>query len=181
MVSLGVGGYLHRSDFTTHRREPSSWIGPLHADQAIRIGIRQRTEEDRVDEAEDGGVGADTERQREDRGERETGIAPQHAQRVADIPDERFDDGNPSLVADPFLGLFDTAELAERDAARIRLRQSAPQVIADTLVDVLPNLHVELSLDIRSTKQCLKPRTRGPPSIEDPHHRSIRRLHLPDK
>lgn len=45
-----------------------------HADEPVRLGIRQGAQEHGTDEAEDGGVGANTERQREDGDQREGGV-----------------------------------------------------------------------------------------------------------
>ena len=52
---------------------------------------RQRPEQHRVDDAEDGGVHADAEREREDDDGSEAGPAAQHAQRVSNILEELID------------------------------------------------------------------------------------------
>jgi Skp family chaperone for outer membrane proteins len=49
------------------------------------IGDRKRAQQDALDQREDGRVGADAERQRDDRGEREARRLAQLAQRVADV------------------------------------------------------------------------------------------------
>jgi hypothetical protein len=50
--------------------------------------IRQRLQRQRVDHAEDRRVGADAEREREDGGEGETGIAPQQARAITNVQQE---------------------------------------------------------------------------------------------
>jgi hypothetical protein len=54
-----------------------------HHHQAIRLGIRQRPDEDRVDDGEDRRVGADAERETGEGGEREYRRPSQLAQREA--------------------------------------------------------------------------------------------------
>jgi len=59
-----------------------------HHRQPVRIGIGERPEEQRVDDAEDGGVGADAERERGNGDEGESRRADQEARRVAEVLDE---------------------------------------------------------------------------------------------
>jgi hypothetical protein len=54
-------------------------------DQPIRFGIRQRPQQDRVDDRENGRVGADREGEREDGDGAESGILEERAQRVGQI------------------------------------------------------------------------------------------------
>ena len=49
----------------------------VHHDQVFAVGIRQRPQQQLIDDGEDRGVGADAEREREDDGKREAGAAPQ--------------------------------------------------------------------------------------------------------
>src|SRR5204862_5551365 len=60
-------------------------IAMLELDEPVRLRIGQRPQQRRVDHREDRDVGADAERQREDRGEREARLANQEAERVAEI------------------------------------------------------------------------------------------------
>ena len=54
-------------------------------DQAIRICVRQRTQQHGVEDAEDRGVRADAERQGHERDRREAGRAPQQPRRIANV------------------------------------------------------------------------------------------------
>ena len=54
---------------------------------AVGLGVGQRPQQHAVDDAEDGGVGADAEAERQDEGEREPRHAGQRAQREADVVD----------------------------------------------------------------------------------------------
>ena len=58
-------------------------FGDLH--ETIRIFVGQRAQQDRVDDAKDGGVGADAEGERDDRHGREAGVLRQHAQAVSHV------------------------------------------------------------------------------------------------
>ena len=49
---------------------------------------RERTQENAVDQAEDGGVGADAEAERDDRDGGEAFVLQQHSQAVADVLEE---------------------------------------------------------------------------------------------
>ena len=60
-------------------------VAVLEEHQPIRVGIGQRPEQRRVDHREDGDVGADAERQREDGGERESRLADEQPQGVTDV------------------------------------------------------------------------------------------------
>ena len=66
---------------------PNSGIAPVEQHEPIGIPERQRAKQDAAHDAEDGGVGADAEGEREDDGEREAGRAPERAQGVAEVGD----------------------------------------------------------------------------------------------
>ena len=83
------------------------------AHQAIGLRKRQRLEQHAVDDAEDRGVGADAERQRDDRGEREGRRGAKLSRGVADVVPEVVHD-----VAPPLRG-FDVAIDGADVAARV--------------------------------------------------------------
>src|SRR5262249_56605626 len=60
----------------------------VHVDQLLWIGKRQRLEQDGVDDAEHGGVGADAERERQDGRQREAGLPDEGADAVAEVLNE---------------------------------------------------------------------------------------------
>jgi hypothetical protein len=64
-------------------------------------GIRERlpAEKRRVDEAEDGGIGADAKAENHDGGSREAPVADEAPDRVAGVPQARVDDGCHTLEA----------------------------------------------------------------------------------
>ncbi len=66
-------------------------LGPLGQEhQPLRLRVGQRPQQDGVDHAEDRGVGADPERERRDRDEREARRLPERARGEANVPPELF-------------------------------------------------------------------------------------------
>jgi hypothetical protein len=80
--------------------------------EAVGIWVGKRFEEHAVYHAEDGGIGADSERQREDGDGGESGILAETTEGVADVLHEDFERDSHSDVADAFLHLFHAAEIA---------------------------------------------------------------------
>src|SRR4029079_8752993 len=66
--------------------------------QAGGIAIRQRPQQDVVENAEDGGVGTDPERQRQDGGQREQRLPAQRAHGGLKNAHAAFDGGAPTLA-----------------------------------------------------------------------------------
>ncbi len=98
-------------------REP---LGVAIADghEPLGIRIRQRAQEDGVDHGEDGGVGADAERQRDQRRGGEAGRAPQHAEAVAQVLPQHLEKRQAALIAPGLGNLRVAAELEPRGAPR---------------------------------------------------------------
>ena len=62
--------------------------GEQKFDDAIRIGVGERLEQNRVDHGEDGCVGSDAEGQGGDGGDSEAGVLDEHVQRMLDVTPE---------------------------------------------------------------------------------------------
>ena len=75
---------------TIDRREIRPEGEPVGDDDAIRVGVWKRAQQDAVDHAVNGGRGADPESQRDDSHREETGAAEQRARDVTDVADKRF-------------------------------------------------------------------------------------------
>ena len=90
------GGIVDSADLLTPDVEPGHRAAGVRAvnrgvdkhDQPFRIRKRQRFEQHAVDDREDGGVGADPERQRRDGRDGEARRLPEHAQRVFEVPEK---------------------------------------------------------------------------------------------
>src|SRR5438270_594047 len=59
-------------------------IAPKH-DHSIRVLKRQRAQQNGIDDTEDGGVRANAERERDDGGQSDCALSPQHAQAETQI------------------------------------------------------------------------------------------------
>jgi hypothetical protein len=111
-------------------REPDVRRGPVgvaiaERDQPVWRRIRQRAKQRRVDNREDGGVGADAERQGEQRRGRESRSAREHPHRIAEVLHQHVNRGNAALIAP---GLGNLGGAAQRQAGRPRrleIRQPA--------------------------------------------------------
>jgi HlyD family secretion protein len=90
----------------------------------VRILVRQWSEEHRVHHAEDGGVRADPERQRENRRERECGILVELSKSVAEILAECVDEWQATLIAINFFHVLDATEVATRSDLGVLRRPS---------------------------------------------------------
>ncbi len=64
----------------------------VHTHQLLRIAVRERPQQQRVGDGENGRVRADSQGQSEDRRERESGVLAQHARAETEIPEERWHD-----------------------------------------------------------------------------------------
>src|SRR5690348_1705450 len=84
--------------------------GPAKHDKLRRVAHRQRTEDHRVDQAEDRRIGADAEGQRQDRYGCEPGVAAELAEAVAQILDQGFEPLEAPGGAHLFLDLRGVAE-----------------------------------------------------------------------
>ena len=70
----------------------------VHLHEPLAVVVRQRLEQQPVDDREDRRVRADAERERRDGGDEEPRLREQAAQAVADVLDERVEHGDPSLT-----------------------------------------------------------------------------------
>ena len=91
----------------------------IDVDEAIGVGESLVTEQRRVHDAEDRGVGADGEAEDQHRRRGEPPIAHQAAEAVARVAHERVEGPCPARVAAGFLDLLDAAEQAPCLEARV--------------------------------------------------------------
>ena len=134
-------------------------LAGVDADDLLRPGHRQLFERQRIDDAEDGGVAADGEGERQDRDHREGGTA-------ADEPGSELRI-LPQFAAEPgdgFLSLHSrsprctgrraapaVAEFPQRLFARRRLRQAARHQVVDAAVDVKRELFLDIAPHVVAT------------------------------
>ena len=139
-------------------------------DQPRRVAERQRRDQHRVDAAEDGGVGADAERQRGDDDERDARRAHEAAARVADVL-ERGVDSVPHAATAHFLAdRFHAVHLDERGAPCGSRLRAVADLSFDQLVEEAAQLLVQIVI------QLVLPHERSPDAGEPPHRGHRERL-----
>ena len=110
--------------------------------------VGEGLEEHAVDEAEDGGVGADAETQREHDGGGEARAAAQAAQAVADVLHQHLEEPAAARVAASLLGLVDAAKRDDGRAPGLLRGHAAPDVGRRLEVEMQAHLVVELCLQL---------------------------------
>jgi hypothetical protein len=121
--------------------------------ELLRIADRKPPQHQRVDQTEDGGVGADAEREREDDYQGEARCLGEQAQRVAHVAEDRVERRAVALRADALFRLLEPAERQRRLAPCLVLRKAIAhlvggghfekrlQLLIDSLLRLLPVEH----------------------------------------
>ena len=120
---------------------------------------RERVEQHRFHDAEDGGVRANAERQRHDGDSRKPGRSPELAQRVANVLEQRVDDGADAHVANLVLQecLAPQLEPGVRDGPRPG-DMPARTCLVDQQLECGTQLFVEIAID--AGRRCTRLRHR---------------------
>ncbi len=115
-------------------------------EQARGIAEGKRAQHERVDDAEDGDVGADAEREDEDGDEGEAAVAAQGAEGVAKILQEDVERGEAARGALLLARLLDAAEADEGQTAGFLGRKAAPEILFDGEVEVRGEFLLEVGV-----------------------------------
>jgi hypothetical protein len=150
-----IGGHLGKRE----RRilNPGGDLRLPQVHNAVGFGIRERAQEHAVDDAENRRVGADADRQREDRHRGEAGMTAQRAQAVADVAREMLDGAGAELVPRSLAHLLYPAEPDHRLPPRFVRRHAGAAVLLGLLLDVEADLVVEPVLDPAPEDQRTQP------------------------
>ena len=135
----------------------SSGYWKVNCTRLAGIADGQIAKEQRIDEAEDGGVGADGERQRGDRDRGEQWRADERARGVANIADEVFQPGQPALIAALLHRLRDAARLQPRLSQRLVVRQAAPLQLVGEHFHMEPELLFHVGVFRRLAERAPEP------------------------
>ncbi len=134
-----------------------------HVDEPIRVGVGQRPQQRRLDEAEDGEAAAHAEGQDEDRGDGQARALDQLSQRQPDVLHRVLDDRHRALIA---IGLFHGFQSSQRQVrlpAGLVRREPAADVVVDVEGEVALDLVGEGALARRAADdQSGEPRQRPP-------------------
>jgi hypothetical protein len=129
------------------RTEPPRIIGAAEEHQRCRIVHRHHLHHHGVHEAENGGVGANADGDREDGGEGEGGGAAQPAEAVARIGGHLTEKAKAAGLAALFLPAHHVAELRARPALRFRAIQPAFYEVIGTRFEMEAPLVVHLPIE----------------------------------
>ena len=114
-------------------------------DQALGGGVGQRSQQDRIHHAEDGGVRADAQRQSQNHDQRKTGESPDAPQTVAQILRDTFKRWEAPGIHGAFLDPGEVADVAARRRAGLIGGQAARDVLLDFKFQVGIDLGAEVA------------------------------------
>ena len=114
-----------------------------------------------MQQREHGGVGADADGEREDGGEAEDRIAPQPAQPLPQIGEERLQPDEHVAIARVLLLQCDTAEPPPRLAPRVPGRRARGHQVVGALVEMKGDLAVDLVGDLVGAEDVADAREPG--------------------
>jgi hypothetical protein len=121
--------------------------------EVLGLRIRERTEEDGVDDTENGGVGADAEGEGENGDGGESGIFAEYAEGKADVAGESFEEEAGALFANVFLGFFNGAESDVGAAFGFRAGKAGAFEVVGVAGDVGAEFFVKVGVEIGATKE----------------------------
>jgi hypothetical protein len=127
-------------------------------DDALDVRIRQRSQENRVDDAEDGRAGTDAERQREHGVHGERRILPQHAGGVAEIVRDGVHQADAPRVAAVFADLLEAAELEVGAAPGLVPSQAGLLVLPGLRLEMRAQFLVQIRVDGGALQQRSRPK-----------------------
>jgi hypothetical protein len=141
---------------------------PKHQ-QAVGFGIWKRLQEHAIYDGEDGGVGADTQCQGQDRNRGEGAILRQGPKSVAKILQEGVD-GNPiSNVANALLDLFHAIEFPARLKESFFAWQAAAFLLDRHKFEIAADFFVQLTLDAFPAEDVSTEFVEAPDHNHPPH------------
>src|SRR5690242_14536930 len=123
--------------------------------------IGKGTEKNRMDHREDGHVRSNAQSERENRDQRETGTAAQHASRIAQILPSGFHPADDIHRASIFFVKSGVAEAALRVVASFLRRHASRHVVGRAHFDVRAQLLVKVALEPMNLQQALQPGKQG--------------------
>ena len=139
-----------------------SWIN-FNFDQFLRVRHGQCAQAHRVEQMEDGGVGADAKRQAKNRDAEEARFEPDEAGGVAKILPERFQKADGVHAVGNLLGDGDVAEFAVRCPGGFPRMHAAGDVVIDFVLEMGFDFEGEVAIALR-TAEISKPAQQITPS-----------------
>ena len=140
----GVGDARQSADVTAlrdripSRRKPHELLG---------VGERQRPQQDRVHDAEDGSIGANGERQDQDRQRRKSRLPPHRPQRVAQVLRQSIQERQSARLAMRLFRERQSAQTNQRLPASLVGRHPVFHVVVDRVIEMGRELVAQLALE----------------------------------
>src|SRR5215470_8007787 len=127
--------------------------GPLKHHKLLRIPDRQRAKESRVNQAKDGGVGADAEGEGKHGDGGEAGRFAEHAEGEAQILQKRVGEGQAAAFAIDLASLFEAAEVEKRLTAGLLPVHALREVALDGHLQVRTEFGIEVAVEAAAAKE----------------------------
>jgi hypothetical protein len=121
----------------------------LQQNEAVRVVHWQRANQQVIDEAEERGIGADAECERDRHDGREGPGLPQHPHGVAQVLGDHVETRHSSLLPVHFAQRHQRAEFEQRLAPRVGRRQTAAPAVVDEQLEMRGQLFVEFTIELR--------------------------------
>ena len=139
---------------TKHVQRRIAGVPPRELHETAGIPNRQIAKQQRIDEAEGGGVGANGQRERGDRHRGEDRRPAERAYTVAEVLDEVLEPAQSALIAALLHYLRDAAGLQSRLAGGVLEREASPLQFVSNHVDVQAQLFLHLGVFRRLVERC---------------------------
>ena len=145
-----------------HSHVPRAHAGKiiLDADELVRLRVRQRVQQCRIDDAENRRCRSDAQGNRQHSDGGEAGRLAQHAQTVADVLPEVLAPQPPPRFVKPFLGAQDIAKRAPRRSLRLFFTHPRLPQALDLVLQVRLNFRAEIVEFSFSSEHSFLPLTR---------------------
>ena len=127
-------------------------LGDHH--ELVAVRVRQRPQQELIDDGEDGGVAADAKGQRQNDGQREARTAPEATNGVLDVSPDIFHDAHRPLVVAALLESRQIAEPPPGGALRIGVAQPVTSVVACERIDMERHLALHVAIPRARLEQC---------------------------
>ena len=118
----------------------------MEGDDSRRVFVRQRTQDDGIHDAENGGVRADAESQREGRDGGEAGIFAEHTKGESQVVEECFKKRKTAAVAVDFFRLLDAPQFYKRFPSRFCGVHAGTQIVFDVHLEMAVHLYRKIPI-----------------------------------
>ena len=135
-------------------RPASGAVDGLHRHQPVRLSIRQRPEQQRVDDAEHDSVGPDADGQRQEDYGGESRAAPHEPYGESKVLQRRLEDRDPTTISIGALHLLDASQLDQGVSAGFHGAHPESTVVVDVHLQVKSELVVQLAIQMAAVEKA---------------------------